>query len=133
MYSETVIDHFANPRNVGIIQDADGYGRLSDESCGDVMEMFIKVCEGRIADVRYRTFGCAIAVASSSMASEMTVGRSLDEAAAITASSLNAAFGGLPESKFHCAVLAAGALHLALEDYWRRHPEARPAETTPMS
>ncbi len=101
---------------MGIIQDADGYGRMSDESCGDVMEMFIKVCEGRIADVRYRTFGCAIAVASSSMASEWTVGRSLDEAAAITASSLNAAFGGLPESKFHCAVLAAGALHLALEE-----------------
>ena len=128
MYSEMVIDHFANPRNVGVIRDADGYGRLRDESCGDVMEMFIKVEAGKIVDVRYRTFGCAIAVASSSLASELTMGRPLESAAAITEDSLSAAFGGLPEGKLHCAVLAAGALHLALEDYWSRHPEERPAE-----
>ena len=124
MYSELMIDHFANPRNVGMIRDADGYGRVFDDSCGDVMEMFIQVRDDRIADVRYRTFGCAVAVACSSLASELAVGQQLADAAAITDASLSEAFGGLPEGKRHCAVLAAGALHLALEDYWNRHPEA---------
>ncbi len=133
MYSSIVLDHFANPRHVGAMPDADGYGRLRDDSCGDVIELFIKVREGRIADVRYRTFGCAVALASSSMASDLAIGQTLAAAAAITDEALAEALGGLPEGKRHCTVLAVGALRLALEDYLARHPEAYCAQGCPCA
>ena len=126
MYSERVIDHFTNPRNVGIIRDADGYGKVDSPVCGDLMEIYIQVDDGRISDVKYRTFGCAAAIASSSMATEMIKGKSLEFASELTDERVASELGGLPEAKLHCSVLAASALHVALEDYYRKHPEARP-------
>jgi nitrogen fixation NifU-like protein len=126
MYSEILIEHFSNPRNVGVIENPDGYGKLSSPVCGDLMEIYIKVEDGRIADIKYRTFGCAAAIASSSIASEMVKGQPLEVAAKLTDEDVAAALGGLPEAKMHCSNLAASALHLALEDYYQKHPEARP-------
>lgn len=126
MYSDILIDHFSNPRNVGVIENPDGYGKLSSPVCGDLMEIYIKVEDGRIADIKYRTFGCAAAIASSSMASEMVKGQPLEVAAKLTDEDVAKALGGLPEAKMHCSNLAASALHLALEDYYQKHPEARP-------
>jgi len=126
MYSEILIEHFSNPRNVGVIENPDGYGKLSSPVCGDLMEIYIKVEDGRIADIKYRTFGCAAAIASSSIASEMVKGQPLEMAAKLTDEDVAAALGGLPEAKMHCSNLAASALHLALEDYYQKHPEARP-------
>jgi len=128
MYSEILIEHFSNPRNVGVIENPDGYGKLSSPVCGDLMEIYIKVEDGRIADIKYRTFGCAAAIASSSIASEMVKGQPLEMAAKLTDEDVAAALGGLPEAKMHCSNLAASALHLALEDYYQKHPEARPKE-----
>ena len=125
MYSDTVIEHFTNPRNVGVMEDADGYGKVESPACGDLMELFIKVEDGIIVDIKYRTFGCAAAIASSSMATEMIKGKSLEDAAQLTDETVAARLGGLPETKIHCSVLAASALHAALEDYACKHPEAR--------
>lgn len=125
MYSDILIDHFSNPRNVGVMENPDGYGKLSSPVCGDLMEIYIKVEDGRIADIKYRTFGCAAAIASSSIASEMVKGQPLEVAAKLTDEEVAAALGGLPEAKMHCSNLAASALHLALEDYYQKHPEAR--------
>jgi len=109
-----------------VIENPDGYGKLSSPVCGDLMEIYIKVEDGRIADIKYRTFGCAAAIASSSIASEMVKGQPLEVAAKLTDEDVAAALGGLPEAKMHCSNLAASALHLALEDYYQKHPEARP-------
>ena len=126
MYTDIVIDHFANPRNVGIIEDPDGYGKVGSPVCGDLMEMYIKVNDGQVADVKFRTFGCGAAIASSSMATEMIKGQPLEVAAQLTDEQVAEALGGLPEKKMHCSNLAATALHAALEDYFENHPEARP-------
>ena len=120
MYSQTVMDHFSNPRNVGEIPDADGVGELGSPVCGDMMKIYIKVEDGRIADIRFKTFGCGAAVASSSMATEMVKGKTIEEALAITKEDIVQALGGLPEPKIHCSVLATDALHKAIEDYRSR-------------
>jgi len=122
-YSEKVIDHFTNPRNVGIIEDADGVGKLGNPVCGDMMEMSIKVQENVITDVKFRTFGCGAAIATSSMATEMIRGKTIDEALELTNRAIAEALGGLPPVKMHCSVLAADALKMALGDYYRRQGE----------
>jgi len=129
MYTATVLDHFTNPRNVGVIENPDGYGKVGSPVCGDLMEITIKVQDGRIADIKYRTFGCGAAIASSSMASEMVKGQPLEVAAQLTDEQVAEALGGLPEAKMHCSNLAASALHAAIEDYYARHPEAKPADS----
>lgn len=131
MYTQTVIEHFTNPRNVGIIENPDGYGKVGSPVCGDLMEIYIRVDNGRIADVKYRTFGCGAAIASSSIASEIVKGQPLQVAAALTDEQVAAALGGLPEAKLHCSNLAASALHAALENYYTNHPQERPADFTP--
>jgi nitrogen fixation NifU-like protein len=122
-YSELVIEHFQNPRNVGVIEEADGTGKMGSPVCGDLMEIYIKVDNNHIADIKFRTFGCGAAIASGSMASEMMKGRSLTEAEALTDEDVARALGGLPEKKMHCSNLAASTLHKAIEDYRNKHDE----------
>jgi nitrogen fixation NifU-like protein len=117
MYSELVMEHFSNPRNVGDIPDADGVGQEGNPTCGDIMKIFIKVEDDRIADIKFKTFGCGAAIATSSMATEMVKGMTLDEAMQVTNQSVADALGGLPPVKMHCSNLAADALHKAIEDY----------------
>ena len=117
MYNATVLDHFQNPRNTGEIDHPDGIGQVGNPACGDVMKMFIKVQEGRIVDIRYQTFGCAAAIACSSMASEMVKGKTLEEAVRLTREEVAAALGGLPEQKMSCSNLAPDAIRAAVEDY----------------
>jgi nitrogen fixation NifU-like protein len=112
-----VMDHFSNPRNVGEVEEADGTGQIGNPVCGDVMRMTIKVEDDHIADVKFKTFGCGAAVATSSMVTEMVMGKALDEAAEISNRAVAEALGGLPAQKMHCSNLAADALHLAIEDY----------------
>jgi nitrogen fixation protein NifU and related proteins len=121
VYSENVMDHFANPRNVGEIDDADGAGQIGNPTCGDVMRMTIKVDDDRIVDVKFKTFGCGAAVATSSMATELVKGKTLAEAAQLSNRAVADALGGLPPQKMHCSNLAADALHLAIADYLRSH------------
>lgn len=128
MYTDLVIEHFYNPRNVGIIENPDGYGKVGSPVCGDLMEVYIKVSDGYVADVKFRTFGCGAAIASASMASEMVKGQPLEVAGHLTDEQVAAALGGLPEVKMHCSNLAATALHAALDNYYEEHPEARPSE-----
>ena len=116
-YSEKVMDHFANPRNVGEIEDADGVGSEGNPVCGDMMEFYIKVDDGRLTDVKYKTFGCGAAIACSSMVSEMAKGKTLEEAKKITNADVAAELEGLPKNKLHCSNLGADALHKAIEDY----------------
>ncbi len=125
-YSDLVIEHFMNPRNVGVIEDADGVGKLGSPVCGDLMEMTIRVMDNRIADIKFRTFGCAAAIASSSMLTEKVKGKTLEEAMALTDEEVAEALGGLPAKKMHCSDLAVSALRLAIQDYYEKHPEARP-------
>jgi len=120
LYSEIVMDHFRNPRNVGEIEDADGIGEVGNARCGDIMKMYIKVEEGRIADVKFKTFGCASAIASSSMATEMILGKTVEEAWDLTNLAVAQALDGLPPVKMHCSVLAEEAVHKAINDYRRR-------------
>jgi len=121
MYSELVMDHFRNPRNVGEIEEAGGVGQVGNPVCGDVMRISIAVDDqDRLADVRFKTFGCGAAVATSSMVTEMVMGKSLAEAAEVTNKAVAEALGGLPPNKMHCSNLAADALHLAIEDYLTR-------------
>jgi nitrogen fixation NifU-like protein len=127
-YTELVMEHFTNPRNVGVIENPDGVGKVGNPVCGDLMEMMIKVNEGRIADIKFRTFGCGAAIATSSIATEIVMGKSLEDAAQLTRQQVAEALGGLPPQKMHCSNLAAEALHAALEDYYSKHPEARPSE-----
>jgi nitrogen fixation NifU-like protein len=127
-YSEKVIDHFTNPRNVGVIENADGVGKVGNPVCGDMMEMSIKVDGDIISDVKFRTFGCGAAIATSSMASEMIVGKTLDQALQITNRAIAEALDGLPPVKMHCSVLAADALKMALADYYRREGDLEKAQ-----
>jgi nitrogen fixation NifU-like protein len=122
-YSERVIEHFQNPRNVGTIEDADGVGKMGSPVCGDLMEIYIKVDNSHITDIKFRTFGCGAAIASGSMASEMIKGKTLAEAEALTDEDVAGALGGLPEKKMHCSNLAASTLHKAIEDYCNKHNE----------
>ncbi len=117
MYSDLVMDHFRNPRNVGELADADGVGQVGNPVCGDVMKLMIKVKGDRIEDVKFQTFGCGAAIATSSMVTEMVVGKTLKEALAISNKAVAEALGGLPATKMHCSNLAADALHKAIEDY----------------
>lgn len=119
-YSETLMDHFQNPRNVGTIENADGVGKLSSDVCGDIMHLYILVKDGVIADAKYTTFGCAAAVASGSMLTEMIRGMPLEEAVKITKQNIADNLGGVPEPKMHCSLLAADCLRLAIEDYKKR-------------
>ena len=117
MYSEKVMDHFTNPRNVGEMEDADGIGEEGNPVCGDAMKIFIKVKDNVITDLKFKTFGCASAIAVSSMVTEMAKGMTIDEAMKITKGSLADALDGLPPQKMHCSNLGADALHKAIEDY----------------
>ena len=124
MYSEKVMDHFSNPRNVGEIEDASGTGTVGNAKCGDIMKMDIKVENGIIVDVKFKTFGCGAAIATSSMATEMVKGKTIDEALALTNKAVAEALDGLPPVKMHCSMLAEQAIHAAIEDYRKKHPEA---------
>jgi len=116
-YSEKVMDHFLNPRNVGEIKNADGIGEVGNPICGDMMTFYIKVRDNRIKDVKFKTFGCGAAIAVSSMVSEMALGKTLEEAVNLTNSDVAKALGGLPSNKIHCSNLGAEALHKAIENY----------------
>jgi len=119
-YSEKVMDHFQNPRNVGEIKEADGTGEIGNPVCGDMMSFYIKVKDNIIEDVKFKTFGCGAAIAVSSMVSEMAKGKTLDEAMLITNASVAKELGGLPANKMHCSNLGADALHKAIEDYQKK-------------
>ncbi len=119
-YSDKVMDHFQNPRNVGVIEDADGIGKIGSPVCGDVLEFYIKVKDNRIENVKFRTLGCGAAIAVSSMISEMAKGKPLDDVLNITNMDVAEELGGLPEKKLHCSNLGAEALHEAIKDYKRK-------------
>lgn len=119
-YSEKVMDHFSNPRNVGEIKDASGIGEVGNPVCGDMMKFYIKVENNIIKDVKFKTFGCGAAIAVSSMVSEMAIGKTIEEALAITNDAVAKELGGLPPNKLHCSNLGADALHKAIEDYKKR-------------
>ena len=121
LYTDTVMDHFMHPRNVGEIADADGVGEVGNAKCGDIMKMYLKIRNDRIEDVKFETFGCGSAIASSSMATEMIKGKTIDEALALTNKEVVEALGGLPAHKLHCSVLAEEAIKKALQDYYERH------------
>ena len=120
MYTEKVMDHFMNPRNVGEIENASGVGTVGNAKCGDIMKIFIKVENKVIVDVKFKTFGCGAAIATSSKATEMVMGKTIDEALSITNKMVTDALGGLPEVKLHCSVLAEEALHEAIKNYKER-------------
>ena len=120
MYSAKVMDHFANPRNVGEIENADGVGEVGNPKCGDIMKMFLKIDNNVITDVKFKTFGCGAAIATSSIATEMIKGKTIDEALKLTNKAVVEALDGLPPVKLHCSVLAEQAVKAALADYYRR-------------
>ena len=121
LYSEKVMDHFTHPRNVGEIPDADGVGEVGNAVCGDIMKMYIKVRDGIIVDVKFKTFGCGSAIATSSMATEMIKGHSIDEALTLTNKAVVEALDGLPPAKIHCSVLAEEAVKAAVADYYKKN------------
>ena len=116
LYSETVMDHFRNPRNVGVIEDADGVGEAGNAVCGDIMKIYLKIEDSTVADVRFETFGCGSAIASSSMATELIKGRPLSEVLTLTNKAVAEALDGLPAHKLHCSVLAEEAIRAAVQD-----------------
>jgi len=120
MYTEQVMDHFTNPRNVGEIENASGVGTVGNAKCGDIMRIYIKVDNGVITDVKFKTFGCGAAIATSSKATEMVMGKTIDEALAVTNKMVAEALGGLPAVKLHCSVLAEEALREAIKNYKER-------------
>ena len=120
LYSEKVMDHFRNPRNVGVIEDADGVGEVGNAKCGDIMKMYLKIDDETITDVKFETFGCGSAIASSSMATEMIKGKPVAEAMQLTNKAVAEALDGLPDYKMHCSVLAEEAIRSAIEDYERK-------------
>jgi nitrogen fixation NifU-like protein len=120
MYSELVMEHFRNPRNVGVIEDADGMGEVGNPQCGDIMHITIKVKDDVLEDVKFQTLGCGAAIATSSMVTEMAKGKQLDEALEITNKAVAEALGGLPPAKMHCSNLAADGLRAAIDDYRAR-------------
>lgn len=126
MYSEKVMEHFMNPRNVGVIEDPDGVGKEGNPICGDLMEIFIKVKDDRIEDIKFRTFGCGAAIATSSMATEMVKGKTIEEAMEITNKAVAEALDGLPPIKMHCSNLAADAIRAAIEDYLEKKKAKQP-------
>lgn len=119
-YSEKVLDHFKNPRNVGEIENADGIGEVGNPICGDIMTFYIKVKDNILEDIKFKTFGCGAAIAVSSMVSEMAKGKTIEEALKITNASVAQGLGGLPPNKMHCSNLGADALHKAIEDYLQK-------------
>lgn len=120
IYSEKVMDHFANPRNVGEIENADGIGEVGNAKCGDIMKMYIKVDDGIISDVKFKTFGCGAAIATSSIATEMIKGKAIDDALKVTNKAVIEALDGLPPAKLHCSVLAEQAMKAAISDYYTK-------------
>ena len=124
MYSEKVMDHFTNPRNVGEIADANAVGEVGNPTCGDIMRIYMKIEDGVITDVKFKTFGCGAAIATSSMATEMIKGKTLKEALKLTNKAVAEALDGLPPVKMHCSLLAEEAVKAAVEDYMKKHPEA---------
>ena len=121
LYTETVMDHFRNPRNVGELPDANGVGEVGNAKCGDIMKMYLKIKDDRIEDVKFETFGCGSAIASSSIATEMIKGKTVEEALALTNKEVVDALGGLPAHKLHCSVLAEEAVKSAIQDYYERN------------
>ncbi len=131
MYNDTVMDYFTNPRNVGEIEDASGVGTVGNAKCGDIMRIFIKVEDNIITDVKFKTFGCGAAIATSSRATEMVKGKTIEEALKLTNKEVTDSLGGLPAVKLHCSVLAEEALHAAIQDYYDKHnidKQVAPAE-----
>ena len=124
MYTDKVMDHFQNPRNVGEIESPDGVGEVGNPVCGDIMKIYLRVTDGRIADAKFKTFGCGAAIATSSIATEMVKGKTLDEAMAVTREAVAEALDGLPPNKMHCSNLAADAVRKAIEDYRQRQQNA---------
>ncbi|MFQ6064533.1 MAG: Fe-S cluster assembly scaffold protein NifU [Candidatus Bathyarchaeia archaeon] len=125
MYSKKVMEHFMNPRNVGEIPDADGIGTVGNPVCGDLMTVYIKVKDNKLEDVKFKTFGCGAAIATSSMITELAKGKTLEEASKITRGDVADSLGGLPSIKMHCSNLAADALHAAIEDYKKKKEETK--------
>ena len=123
LYSEKVMDHFRNPRNVGVIEDANAIGEVGNAKCGDIMKMYLKIEDGIIEDVKFETFGCGSAIASSSMATEMIKGKPIEEAAELSNKAVAEALDGLPDYKMHCSVLAEEAIKSALDDYYSKKSE----------
>ena len=121
LYSEKVMDHFMNPRNVGVIEDADGIGEVGNAKCGDIMKMYLKIDNDIITDVKFETFGCASAIASSSMATELIKGKPVKDAMKLTNKAVAEALDGLPAYKLHCSVLAEDAIKSALQDYYEKN------------
>jgi nitrogen fixation protein NifU and related proteins len=119
-YSEKVMEHFKNPKNVGEIPDADGIGNVGNPVCGDIMRLYIKVVDGKIADAKFKTFGCGAAIATSSMVTELVKGKTIEEALKVSNSAVAEALGGLPKIKMHCSVLAEEALKSAIDDYLKK-------------
>ncbi len=119
-YSEKVMEHFANPHNVGELDDANGVGEVGNPACGDIMKMYIKVEDDVIVDTRFKTFGCGAAIATSSMATDLIKGKTVDDALGVTNKAVAEALGGLPKQKLHCSVLAEKAIQAAIDDYLRR-------------
>lgn len=128
-YSEQVMDHFSNPRNVGKIEDANGVGEVGNAKCGDIMKMYLKIEDDVIKDVKFNTFGCGAAIATSSMATEMIKGKSVEDALQLTNKAVMDALGGLPPAKVHCSVLAEEAVKSAVADYYKRQGKEPPQET----
>ena len=121
LYSEVVMDHFTHPRNVGIIENADGVGQVGNAKCGDIMKIYLKIEQDVVTDVKFETFGCGSAIASSSMATEMIKGKSIQDAMALTNKAVAEALEGLPAHKLHCSVLAEEAIKSALKDYFDKN------------
>ena len=133
LYTEKVMDHFNNPRNVGEIPDADGIGEVGNAKCGDIMRMYLKIKDNRIEDVKFKTYGCGSAIASSSMATEMIKGKTIDEVLEVTNKAVAEALDGLPPVKMHCSVLAEEAIVAALQDYAKKNNLEIPGITDRVS
>ena len=131
IYTEKVMDHFKNPRNVGEIPDANGIGEVGNAKCGDIMKIFLKIDDGIITDAKFNTFGCGAAIATSSMATEMIKGKTIDEAMQLTNKAVAEALDGLPPVKMHCSVLAEEGVRMAMLDYYTKRGETMPEEYRP--
>lgn len=133
LYTQTVMDHFSNPRNSGTIENADGVGEVGNARCGDIMKIYLKINDGIISDVKFSTFGCASAIASSSVATEMIKGKTIEQALSVSNRDVVEALGGLPAHKIHCSVLAQEAIRAAVKDYYDKNNIAYAPEDFPES